>query len=184
MRTNLSLWYYLFCLTLFGCGHSAVFAQKSSLSFAGAFNMLNTGSKNSTTKVTYTSVGLTPLKNHQYTQKVQISYAIPLEIVFEYTAVKTHLSSDIASDPETYNNSSGNVKKAMENLTNAAFVKMSDYNSVNVTLNFRFNPAQLVVYGTDTGDFLNNTQSSPWDPGVYQTPNTAVSGTKIMVINK
>ena len=59
-----------------------------------------------------------------------------------------------------------------------------NYNKVNVKLNFRFNPAKLVIYGSDQNDFLNNAQSSPWDVGVYKAPNTAVSGSKIMVVKK
>jgi hypothetical protein len=148
--------------------------------------MLNSGSKDNLTKSSYSSgsfiKGKTGVK--LYTQSVQISYGIPLEIIFEFTAVKTHLQSDIASDPGTYSNFPGNVRKAMTNLVNGNFVKISDYNTVNITLNFRFNPANLVLYGTDTGDFLNNTQSSPWDVGVYKPPNTSISGTKTMVINK
>ena len=192
IKTYLTLRITLFCcIFLVNVNHkilaqNRVSTQNSSLSFGNAFNMLNSGSKENDHKVSSSSGYLTPGKTviKSYTQSVQISYGIPLEIIFEFVAVKTHLHSDIASDPGTYSNFPANVQNAMANLVNGNFVKISDYNSVNVTLNFRYNPAKLVIYGTDTRDFLNNTQSSPWDVGVYQTPNTAVSGTKTMVIKK
>jgi hypothetical protein len=160
--------------------------QNNSLSFGNAFNMLNTGTKENDLKATYGAGNLNTVKTgiKSYNQNVQVSYGIPLEIIFEFVAVKTHLHSDIASDPGTFSNFPANVQNAMSNLVNGNFIKISDYNSVNVILNFRFNPAKLVIYGTNTGDFLNNTQSSPWDVGVYKTPNTPVSGSKTMVIKK
>ena len=192
MKTYLTPRLILFCCIFSVYINTKIFpqnrvsTQNSSLSFSNAFNMLNSGSKENGQKASYTSGNLTSGKMgiKFYNQTVQISYGIPLEIIFEFAAVKTHLHSDIASDPGTYSNFPANVQQAMANLINGNFVKISDYNSVNVTLNFRYNPAKLVIYGTDTGDFLNNTQSSPWDVGVYKTPNTPISGTKTMVIKK
>jgi hypothetical protein len=161
-------------------------AQVAKVSFNAAFNMLNTGSKNTTSKVASSgnSNAISMINAANYSKKVKISYGVPIEIVLEYAVVKSRLNSDMASDPDTYNNSSDNVQQAFVNLAYGDFVKISDYKKVNVKLNFRFNPAKLVIYGSDTGDFLNNTSSSPWDVQVYKTPNTPVSGTKIMVVQK
>lgn len=155
-------------------------AQK--MSFSSAYNILNTGSKYSNSKPVNMQAGAVSLNNYNYTSKVKLSYGIPTEIVFEYAIVKARMGSDLASDPETYNNSSENVQQAFINLAYGDFVKISDYHKVNVKLNFQFNPARLVVYGSDAGDFLNNSNSSPWDVGVYKAPSTPVSGSKIMVI--
>jgi len=162
-------------------------AQMVKMSFSNAYNMLNTGSKSGSSK--YVSLGgsnasVGVLNSVNYTKKVKVSYGVPIEIVLEYAVVKSRMASDLASDPDTYNNSSDNVQQAFVNLAYGDFVKISDYNKVNVKLNFRFNPARLVVYGSDAGDFVNNSSSSPWDVGVYKIPNTAVSGTKIMVVQK
>jgi hypothetical protein len=176
-------------LMLFICGLSlstSGMAQAVKMSFNNAYNMLNTGNKNGTgMKVGVSSVSTMGAFNAaNYTKKVKVSYGVPIEIVMEYAVVKANLNSDIASDPDIYNNSSANVQQAFDNLAYGNFVKISDYNKVNVKLNFRFNPARLVVYGSDAGDFVNNANSSPWDVGVYKTPNTPVSGTKIMVVQK
>jgi hypothetical protein len=161
-------------------------AQVAKMSFNNAYNMLNSGSKYGSSKspVMGGSMSAGVYNSVNYTKKVKISYGIPIEILFEYIAVKNNMSSNLASDPDTYNNSSDNVQQAFVNIAYGDFVKISDYNRVNVKLNFRFNPAKLVIYGSDEGDFLNNTQSSPWDVGVYKTPNTPVSGSKIMVVKK
>jgi len=167
-------------------------AQTTKISFNAAYNMLNSGSKNvygggSASIGTLSgggSASIGVLNGVNYTKKVQISYGIPIAILFEFITVKINLSSDLASDQDTYNNCSGDVQQALVNLAYSDFVKISDYNKVNVKLNFRFNPAKLVIYGSDQNDFLNNAQSSPWDVGVYKAPNTAMSGSKIMVVKK
>lgn len=163
-------------------------AQTAKVSFANAYNMLNTGSRTGNATSYRYNVGafVSPaaLNTGSYTKKVKISYGVPIEIVLEYAVVKSRMASDLASDPDTYNNSADNVQQAFVNLAYGDFVKISDYNKVNVKLNFRFNPPKLVIYGSDAGDFINNTSSSPWDVGVYKTPNTQVSGTKIMVVQK
>ena len=167
-------------------------AQTTKISFNAAYNMLNSGSKNvygggSVSIGTLNgggSVSVGVLNGVNYTKKVKISYGMPIAILFEFITVKINLSSDLASDQDTYNNCSDNVQQALVNLAYSDFVKISDYNKVNVKLNFRFNPAKLVIYGSDQNDFLNNAQSSPWDVGVYKAPNTAVSGSKIMVVKK
>ncbi len=160
------------------------FAQMAKLSFGNAFNMLNSGSKTVTSTSFQGTSNLSSIVSQSFTKKVSVSYGIPISILFEFIAVKNNLSGDIACDPDNYNNSAGNVKQAFDNLTNANFVKISDYNKINVKLNFRFNPAQLVNYGSIEEDYLNNTQSSPWDAKIYKMPNTPVSATKIMVIQK
>ncbi|HEY4787110.1 MAG TPA: hypothetical protein VIH57_13725 [Bacteroidales bacterium] len=162
----------------------SVTSQAQKMSFSNAFNMLNTGSKSGSSKFAGTGVNMVSINTANYTKKVKVSYGVPIEIVLEYAVVKSRLASDLASDPDTYNNSSGDVQQAFVNLAYGDFVKISDYNKVNVKLNFRFNPAKLVIYGSDEGDFINNTNSSPWDVGVYKTPNTPVSGIKIMVVQK
>jgi hypothetical protein len=172
--------------------NSSALAQKTQMSYANAFNMLNSGNKTGNTKVAavisntsgHANAMAAALATANYTKKVQVSYGIPIKIVLEYAVVKSNLSSDMASDPATYNNSSDEVQQAFVNLAYGDFVKISDYNKVNVKLNFRFNPAKLVVYGSDDYDFINNTKTSPWDVNVYKTPNTPVSGTKIMIIQK
>jgi hypothetical protein len=102
----------------------------------------------------------------------------------EFAVLKTNLSSDIALNSTTYDNSSTETQQAFDNIAYGNFVKISDYNQVNVKLNFRFNPPVLRVYGSDEGDFVNSSHASPYDPGVYITPNTPVRGSKIMVIKK
>lgn len=156
------------------------------MSYSNAFNMLNSGSKTTISKVSNSgsSNSMAMINTANYTKKVKISYGIPIEIVLEYAIVKSHLNSDMASNPDTYNNSSDNVQQAFVNIAYGDFVKISDYNKVNVKLNFRFNPAKLVIYGSDTEDFLNNSNASPWDVRVYKTPNTPISGSKIMVVQK
>jgi hypothetical protein len=167
----------IFAISLFANGQ----AQTTKISFNAAYNMLNSGSKNvygggSASIGTLSGGGnasIGVLNGVNYTKKVQISYGIPIAILFEFITVKINLSSDLASDQDTYNNCSGDVQQALVN-----------YNKVNVKLNFRFNPAKLVIYGSDQNDFLNNAHSSPWDVGVYKAPNTAMSGSKIMVVKK
>ena len=154
------------------------------MTFNQAFNAMNPGSNASSVSVMQSHTGISSIVMQNYTKGVTISYGIPIEIVMEYAALKTRMSSDIASDPTTYNNSAPDVQQAFNNLAYGDFVKISDYNRVNVKLNFRFNPPVLRIYGSDAGDFVNNTQSSPYDPGVYVMPNTPVSGSKTMVIQK
>lgn len=167
-------------------------AQTAKMSFNAAYSMLNSGSKStvstartySTVNVNKESMTAAAINAANYTKKVLISYGIPIAILFEFINVKINLSSDLASDPDTYNNCADNVQQALVNLAYSDFVKISDYKKVNVKLNFQFNPAKLVIYGSDEGDFLNNGQSSPWDVGVYKAPTTAVSGSKVMVVQK
>ena len=180
------------------CGICTIFllangkAQTTKISFNAAYNMLNSGSKNAYGGGSVSigtlngggSVSIGVLNGVNYTKKVKISYGMPIAILFEFITVKINVNSDLASDQDTYNNCSDNVQQALVNLAYSDFVKISDYNKVNVKLNFRFNPAKLVIYGSDQNDFLNNAQSSPWDVGVYKAPNTAVSGSKIMVVKK
>ena len=156
------------------------YAQMAKMSFSNAFNMLNLGNKNGNTSQGSMMIST----GSSYTKKVTISYGIPISILFEYIAVKLNLNSDIISDPDIYNNSSSDVQQAFDNLIYADFVKISDYNKVNVKLNFRFHPPLLTNYGSIEDDYLNNTQSSPWDAKIYKMPNTPVSASKIMVIQK
>jgi hypothetical protein len=187
MKTYYGLHVWFIPILLAWIGISTCHAQMARMSFNKAYGALNPSTKS-------TSFATSPNSNYanamevaktaNYTKKVQISYGIPIEILFEYAIVKSNLASDMAGDPDTYNNSRGDVQQAFVNLAYGDFVKISDYKKVNVKLNFRFNPARLVNYGSDESDFVNNTQSSPWDVAVYKTPNTPVSGTKIMVIQK
>ncbi len=154
------------------------------MTFHQAFNAMNPGSNSSAVNVMQSHTGISSIVMQNYTRGVAISYGIPIEIAMEWVALKTRISSDLASDPATYNNSSPDVQQAFNNLAYGDFVKISDYNRVNVKLNFRFDPPVLRIYGSDAGDFVNNTQSSPYDPGVYVMPNTPVSGSKTMVIQK
>ena len=164
-------------------------AQTAKMSFNSAYSMLNPGSKStvsniSTVNVNKGSMTAAAINAASYTKKVLISYGIPIAILFEFINVKNNLSSDLASDPDTYNNCADNVQQALVNLAYSDFQKISDYKKVNVKLNFQFNPAKLVIYGSDEGDYLNNGNSSPWDVGVYKAPTTAVSGSKVMVVQK
>ena len=189
MKTLSALRFYVFIgffsVSLFAQSQ----AQMAKVSFNSAYNMLNTGSKStvktiSTVNVNNASLSAGVLNAANYTKKVLISYGIPIAILFEFINVKNNLSSDLASDPDTYNNCADNVQQALVNLAYSDFLKISDYKKVNVKLNFQFNPAKLVIYGSDEGDFLNNGNSSPWDVGVYKAPTTAVSGSKVMVVQK
>ena len=74
-----------------------------------------------------------------YNNKITITYGIPIEIVMEYAVLKTNLSSDMAINSATYDNSSPEIQQAFDNIAYGNFVKISDYNQVNVKLNFRFN---------------------------------------------
>jgi len=159
-------------------------AQFSKMSFSSAYSMLNGGSKSSSLGSSSGSSMISMINSSSFNKKITISYGIPIEIVMEWANLKAKLSSDIGSNPDIYNNSSDDVQQAMSNIAFGDFVKISDYNTVNVKLNFRFNPPVLKIYGSDEGDFVNNTNSSPWDPGVYTMPNTPVRGTKILVIKK
>ena len=174
-----------FCLLWVFCLSVAVnegTAQVNGLSFGSAFNMLNSGNKNGTSSGQ--AMNVVSQQGGNYKKKVSVSYGIPISILFEYTAVKNNLSSDIAGDQSIYNNSPANVQQAFDNLIYNDFVKISDYNKVNVKLNFRFNPPKLVEYGSIEEDYLNNTQSSPYDAKIYKMPGTPVSASKIMVIQK
>jgi hypothetical protein len=159
------------------------FPQMAKMSFSSAYNMLNGGNSSGAGSSAGT-MGMASMAGMAYNKKITISYGIPIEIVLEYAVLKTNLSSDMAINPATYDNCSVEVQQALDNIAYGSFVKISDYNQVNVKLNFRFNPPVLRIYGSDEGDFINHTQSSPSDPGVYIMPNTPVRGSKIMVIKK
>lgn len=174
----------LICLSMSVNCFNSTFAQKAKMSFNSAYNILNGSNKSSRTGSSKVNIGSASITKMNYTKKITISYGVPIEIVLEYAVLKRNLSSDLASDPDTYDNCSNEVQQALVNIAYGNFVKISDYNIVNVKMNFRFNPPLLKVYGSDEGDFLNNTHSSPYDPGVYTTPSTPVSGSKIMVIKK
>jgi len=180
--------FYSLCCILVVSFISNTQAQVAKVSFNNAYNMLNSGNKygstSTSTSINIGGTGMNTVYLGNYTKKAKISYGIPIAILFEFIVVKINLGSDLASDPDIYNNCSDNVQQAIVNLAYSDFVKISDYNRVNVKLNFQFNPAKLVIYGSDQGDFMNNTQSSPWDVGVYKAPNTPVSGSKIMVVKK
>ena len=175
----------LICSIILSIAVRTNYAQISRVSYGNAFNMLNSGNKYGTTSSSMQGGSiLSSIISASYTKKVTVSYGIPISIVMEYAVVKANLSSDVASDPDTYNNSSGDVQQAFDNLIYSDFVKISDYKKINVKLNFRFNPPQIIDYGSIESDYLNNTQSSPWDAQIYKMPNTQVCATKIMVIQK
>jgi len=157
-------------------------AQMARMSFNNAYNLINTGSNSGSS-----SSGGVHMINSQssgYSHKVKVGYGIPLEIALEYAVVKSNLSSEIASDPANYFNSSDDVQQAFSNLAYGDFVRISSYNQVNVVLNFRFNPPELKIYGNVEEEFINGSGSSPYDPAVYRMPSTPVRGTKILVIKK
>lgn len=155
---------------------TAALAQVSKMSFSSAFNLLNSGSSSS-------GSGFMPVSalGSNYTKKATIGYGIPFQIGMEQSIVKTNLSSAIANDPDQYNHLPEDVQAALWTLAYGEFVKISK-TPVNVKLEFRYNPAQLYVYGSIQSDFIDNGSSSPNDPLVYKAPQTAVSGTKIIVI--
>ncbi len=157
-------------------------AQMAKMSFSSVYNIINPGSQ-TVAATTVTNNGLS-VNAGGYTHKVKVGYGIPMEIALEYAVVKTNLSSEIASDPANYFNSSDDVQQAFSNLAYGDFVRISSYNQVNVVLNFRFNPPKLNIYGNLEEEFLNNSSSSPYDPAVYKMPSTPVRGTKILVIKK
>ena len=159
-------------------------AQFLKMSFNSAYSMLNSGSNSSSLGSSSGSSMISMINSTSFNKSITISYGIPIEIVMEWANLKAKLSSDIGSNPDIYNNSSDDVQQAMSNIAYGDFVKISDYNRVNVKLNFRFSPPQLIIYGSDEGDFVNNDNSSPSDPGVFTMPNTPVRGTKIFVIKK
>jgi hypothetical protein len=158
-------------------------AQYAKMSYSNAYNLLNTGNNNNAS----TSLGssnLVSVNFTNYSKTVKVGYGIPIEIALEYAVVKSNLSSDIAGNPDNYFNSPDDVQQAFSNLAYGDFVKISDYNQVNVKLNFRFNPPLLKIYGNLEEEYINNSYSSPYDPGVYKMPTTPVKGTKILVIKK
>ncbi len=157
-------------------------AQMAHMSFSNAYTTINSG--NQSVAPSYMGNNGISINASAYSHKVKVGYGIPMEIAFEYAVVKAQLSSEIASDASTYFNSSDDVQQAFSNLAYGDFVKISSYNQVNVVLNFRFNPPQLTVYGSLEDEFLNNSNSSPYDPAVYRMPSTPVRGTKILVIKK
>ena len=157
-------------------------AQMAKMSFSSAYNTINPVNQ-SVAASSITNNGLS-INGGGYTHKVKVGYGIPIEIAFEYAVVKAQLSSEIASNPANYFNSSDDVQQAFSNLAYGDFVKISSYNQVNVVLNFRFNPPKLYIYGNLEEEFLNNSNSSPYDPAVYKMPSTPVRGTKILVIKK
>jgi hypothetical protein len=160
-------------------GFNDAFSQQAKMSFSNAYNMLNGGSKS-----TGSGMQMGSVSGKSFNKRITITYGIPIEIVMEYSALKNNLSSDMALNSAIYDNSSPEIQQAFDNIAYGSFVKISDYNQVNVKLNFRFNPPVLKVYGTDQNVFINITHPSPNDPGVYTTPNTPVRGSKIMVIKK
>jgi hypothetical protein len=152
----------------------------SRLSFSNAYNLINTGTQSSSSSV----MNRIAVSQPGYSHAVKVGYGIPIEIALEYAVVKSNLSSEIASDPANYFNSSDDVQQAFSNIAYGDFVTISSYNQVNVVLNFRFNPAELKIYGNVEEEFINNSVSSPYDPAVYRMPSTPVKGTKILVIKK
>lgn len=158
--------------------------QQSKMSFNSAFNLLNSGSKDGGPSVSVGSSSMVSGNFTNYTKGVKVGYGIPMEIALEYAVVKSNLSSEIASDPDNYFNSTDDVQQAFSNLAYGDFVKISDYNQVNVKLNFRFNPPMLLIYGSLEEEYTDNSYSSPYDPRVYKMPSTPVRGTKILVIKK
>jgi len=180
MKTSHKFLILFNCLIVLTVGLNDVYSQKAKMSFSSAYNMLN-GGNNSTGSG---AIQMGSVSGKSYNNKINITYGIPIEIVMEYAVLKTNLSSDIALNSTTYDNSSPEIQQAFDNIAYGNFVKISDYNQVNVKLNFRFNPPVLRVYGSDEGDYVNSSHASPYDPGVYTTPNTPVRGSKIMVIKK
>lgn len=124
MKNKIFFRFGLLSLFLFVFNLTANFAQMGKISFGNAFNMLNSGNKNGNA-TTQGSV-ISSIISSSYTKKVTISYGIPISIVFEYIAVKLNLNSDVASDPDVYNNSSSDVQQAFDNLIYSDFVKISD----------------------------------------------------------
>jgi hypothetical protein len=179
MKTTYKILLLFNCLIVLTGGFNDAFSQKAKMSFSSAYNMLNGGNNS-----TGSGIQMGSVSGKSYTNKITITYGIPIEIVMEYAVLKTNLSSDMAINSATYDNSSPEIQQAFDNIVYGNFVKISDYNQVNVKLNFRFNTPLLRVYGSDEGDFVNSSHSSPYDPGVYTTPNTPVRGSKIMVIKK
>ena len=157
-------------------------AQMAKMSFSNAYNTINP--VNQSVDISSASNKGVSINMGGYTHKVKVGYGIPMEIALEYAVVKSQLSSEIASNPANYFNSSDDVQQAFSNLAYGDFVKISSYNQVNVVLNFRFNPPKLNIYGNLEEEFLNNSNSSPYDPAVYRMPSTPVRGTKILVIKK
>ena len=157
-------------------------AQLAKMSFSKAYTTINP--VNQSVDITNALNKGSSINLNGYTHKVKVGYGIPIEIAFEYAVVKAQLSSEIASDATTYFSSSDDVQQAFSNLAYGDFVKISSYKQVNVVLNFRFNPAKLTVYGSLQDEYLNNSNSSPYDPAVYRMPTTPVRGTKILVIKK
>ncbi len=177
---KLQKYFLILFLTLFFVRISE--AQMARMSFNNAYNLINTGSNSGSSS----SSGGVQMINAQpgYSHKVKVGYGIPLEIAWEFAVVKANLSSEIASDPANYFNSTDDVQQAFSNLAYGDFVKISNYNQVNVALNFRFNPPELKIYGNLEEEFINGSGSSPYDPAVYRMPSTPVRGTKILVIKK
>ena len=184
MKTSHKFLILFNCLIVLTGGLNDAFSQKAKMSFSSAYNMLNGGNNSTGSGSSSGAIQMGSVSGKSYNNKINITYGIPIEIVMEYAVLKTNLSSDIALNPATYDNSSPEIQQAFDNISYGNFVKISDYNQVNVKLNFRFNPPVLRVYGSDEGDFVNSSHASPYDPGVYTTPNTPVRGSKIMVIKK
>jgi hypothetical protein len=180
MKTSHKFLIHFICFVVLICGFNNAFSQQAKMSFSSAYSILNGGSKSTGSVI----AAVRSVSGKSYNNKITITYGIPIEIVMEYAVLKTNLSSDMAINSATYDNSSPEIQQAFDNIAYGNFVKISDYNQVNVKLNFRFNPPVLRVYGSDEGDFVNSSHSSPSDPGVYTAPNTPVRGSKIMVIKK
>lgn len=178
-KIKLQKYFLILVLTLFFVRISE--AQMARMTFNNAYNTINTGSNSGSS-----SSGAVHMINAQpgYSHKVKVGYGIPLEIAWEFAVVKANISSEIASNPANYFNSTDDVQQAFSNLAYGDFVKISSYNQVNVALNFRFNPPELKIYGNLEDEFINGSGSSPYDPAVYRMPSTPVRGTKILVIKK
>ncbi len=183
MKTHIKFLGFVLLFSLAICSLDST-GQFLKMSFSNAYSMLNGGSNSASLGSSSGSSMISMINSTSFNKSITVSYGIPIEIVMEWANLKAKLSSDIGSNPDIYNNSSDDVQQAMSNIAYGDFVKISDYNTVNVKLNFRFSPPKLIIYGSDEGDFVNNDNSSPSDPGVFTMPSTPVRGTKIFVIKK
>src|ERR1035437_734973 len=120
MKTNLK-YLSVFIIVMMLILNETSQAQVAKMSFSSAYNVLNTGSKNSTSVTSSKSSALAINNSASYSKNVKVGYGIPIEIVLEYAIVKSNLSSDMASDPATYNSSSDEVQQAFVNLAYGDF---------------------------------------------------------------
>lgn len=156
------------------------------MSFSKAYSALNGGSGSSgsgNSSASTIGVGIV----NGYTNKNNIYYGIPENMVGEYYSLKNGLIYALVIHPNSTNNSTNNAQQAFNDIIGSHFVKISEYAPVNVKLNFRFSPPQIAIYGTDPGQashYLYTSISTPDDAGIFQMPGTPVSGSKIMIIKK